>query len=44
MIATRVARMDEAARTEEIARMLAGASITGGARLRLRDCSPATVE
>lgn len=32
MIATRVARMDEAARTEEIARMLAGASITEEAR------------
>ena len=32
MIATRVARMDDAARTEEIARMLAGASITEEAR------------
>ncbi|MFB2550773.1 DNA repair protein RecN [Ensifer soli] len=31
-IATRVARMDDAARTEEIARMLAGASITEEAR------------
>ncbi|WP_018234557.1 DNA repair protein RecN [Ensifer sp. BR816] len=32
MIATRVARMDDEARTEEIARMLAGASITEEAR------------
>ncbi|WP_104663081.1 DNA repair protein RecN [Ensifer adhaerens] len=32
MIATRVARMDDKARTEEIARMLAGASITEEAR------------
>ncbi|MBP1883307.1 DNA repair protein RecN [Sinorhizobium mexicanum] len=32
MIATRVARMDDRARTEEIARMLAGASITEEAR------------
>ncbi|MCA1439571.1 DNA repair protein RecN [Ensifer sp. IC4062] len=32
MIATRVARMDDQARTEEIARMLAGASITEEAR------------
>ena len=31
-IATRVARMDEDARTEEIARMLAGASVTEEAR------------
>jgi DNA repair protein RecN (Recombination protein N) len=32
MISTRVARMDDKARTEEIARMLAGASITEEAR------------
>ncbi|MBD8554809.1 DNA repair protein RecN [Rhizobium sp. CFBP 8762] len=32
MIATRVARMDDAARQEEIARMLAGASVTAEAR------------
>ncbi|MFK3963283.1 DNA repair protein RecN [Ensifer adhaerens] len=32
MISTRVARMDDTARTEEIARMLAGASITEEAR------------
>jgi DNA repair protein RecN (Recombination protein N) len=31
-IATRVARMDDGARTEEIARMLAGASVTDEAR------------
>jgi len=31
-VATRVARMDEGARTEEIARMLAGASVTDEAR------------
>jgi DNA repair protein RecN (Recombination protein N) len=31
-IATRVARMDDKARTEEIARMLAGASVTEEAR------------
>ena len=31
-IATRVARMDDRARTEEIARMLAGASVTDEAR------------
>ena len=31
-VATRVARMDDGARTEEIARMLAGASVTDEAR------------